>query len=378
MSTEISVKVVETKQDLHRFVRFANKLYHGVSNWIPPLTRDEVETFHPKKNPAFENAESRLFLALRDNRPVGRIAAILSHAANRKYKSKNVRFGWFECENDPAVSSALFSAVATWAGERHMESITGPQGFTDLDPQGLLIEGFDKFPTVASNYNQPYYQKLIEDLGFEKEIDYVEYTCDVPHENGVPEKLQRIAQRVKERGNLRLVQYKSRKELIKRAPEIFMTLNEAFEEIYGTVPLTAKQIDYYVKKYITFVHPGLVKVVENQAGELVGFLITMPSLTRAFMKAKGRLFPLGWFHLLRALKQYKILDFYLAGIKNSYRGTGVDLLMAIDITNTAVDFGFERSESNLELENNTKVQAQWKYFNPIQHRRRRIFRKKLT
>jgi hypothetical protein len=267
--------------------------------------------------------------------------------------------------------------VEQWGKELGMETMTGPHGFTDLDPEGLLIEGFDQMPTIASNYNHPFYQGFIEKYGFGKEIDYFEYRCKVPYETGLPEKLLRIADKIRERSTLRLVKFKKKKELLSRAEELFYLLDEAFEEIYGSVPLTERQVKYYVKKYMPFVHKDLIQCVVNKDDEMIGFMITMPSLTKGHQKARGRLLPFGWFHLLKALKTYEIIDFYLAGVKKKYRGLGVDLIMVMELSKIIMKMGFKYSESNLELETNTKIQAQWKYFNPTRHKTRRIFRKNI-
>lgn len=259
-----------------------------------------------------------------------------------------------------------------------METLTGPHGFCDLDPQGMLVEGFDQLPTIAGYYNHPYYPKLLEELGFAQEVDYVEFRAQVPKDmSAFPEKLVRLADRILERGNLRLLTFKKKKDILGRAVELFHLLDEAFDEIYGSVPLTERQIHYYVKKYFSFVDGDLIQAVVNDKDEMIGFMIAMPSLSNAFRKANGRLLPLGWWHLLRSFKNNEVLDFYLAGIKKQYRGMGVDLLMVVNIARAAVAKGFRFTESNQELETNNKIQAQWKYFDPIQHKRKRIFKKSL-
>jgi hypothetical protein len=269
--------------------------------------------------------------------------------------------------------------VEGWARELNLETVTGPHGFCDLDPQGMLVEGFDQEPTIAGYYNFPYYRKLVEGQGFEKEIDYVEFRTQVPDDmSAFPEKLLRLAERILERGGFRLLKYSRKKDILGRARELFHLLDEAFEEIYGAVPLTEKQVNYFIKKYFSFVDKDLLQMVVNEKDEMIGFMLAMPSLSRAFQKANGRLFPLGWWQLLRALKKNDVLDFYLAGILKKYRGQGVDLLMVVEMARGAVSKGFRFTESNQELETNTKIQAQWKYFNPVQHKRKRIFKKKLA
>jgi GNAT superfamily N-acetyltransferase len=336
---------------------------------------DDLETFTPTKNPAYENAEARLFLAYKDGKVVGRIIGILSHAANDKYKTKNLRFGWFDTINDYEVARSLLEAVENWGKELGMETLTGPHGFSDLDPEGMLVEGFDQLPTISVYYNFPYYPEFVEKYGFEKEIDYLEFRSVNPQETGIPPKLLRLGERIKERSGIRVHKFKSKRELKKRTVDLFHLLNEAFEEIYGSVPLSEKQILYYVKKYFSFVDKDLIQLAVNENDEAVGFMIAMPSLSEGFQKANGRLLPFGWFHILKSLKNYEVLDFYLAGIKKSYRGQGIDLLMVLEVLQAALKKGVKYAESNPELETNKKIHAQWKYFNPTQHKRRRIYRK---
>jgi len=374
----IVVKEVLNKGDLKTFVKLPFAMYKNDPMWVPQMIRDDMEVFNRAKNPAFDNADARQFLAYKDGKAVGRIAAILSRVANQKYNTRNLRFGWFDAPNDPEVAAALFKTVEAWAKELGMETLTGPHGFCDLDPQGMLVEGFDRLPTIAGYYNFPYYQKLVEDLGFQKEVDYVEFRTHVPEMSAFPEKLLRLAERIKERGGLRVLKFAAKKELLGRAEELFHLLDETFEEIYGAVPLTERQIHYFIKKYFSFVDKDLIQAVVNEKDEMVGFMIAMPNFSRAFQKARGRLLPLGWWHLLRAIKKNDVLDFYLAGIKKNYRGQGVDLLMVVEMAHKAIAKGFRFTESNQELETNTKIQAQWKYFNPVQHKRKRIFKKKLV
>lgn len=374
----VDIKVVETKKDQKKYAKFPFALYKGNEYWVPQLITDELEIFNPAKNPAYSYSETKQFLAYKDGEIVGRVAAILNNAANKKYNTKNLRFGWFDAIDDKEVVKALFDAVEAWGKEKGMETLTGPHGFTDLDPEGMLIEGFDQLPTIAVYYNYPYYQGLMEGYGFEKEIDYKEYRAKAPlSQDDVPDKVLRLGERIKKRSALTMINFKSRKHMMSRAKEIFQLVDEAFDEIYGSVPLTREQIDYYVKKYISFAEPDLIQVAENSEGKIVGFMIALPSLSRAFQKAKGRLFPFGLFYLLRALKKNDTMDFYLAGVSKKYRGQGVDLMMVMETIKACIRRGFLYAESNPELENNEKIQAQWKYFDPVQHKRRRIFRKNI-
>ncbi|MCX6584454.1 MAG: hypothetical protein NT166_30150 [Candidatus Aminicenantes bacterium] len=374
----IEIRTVETKKDLKTFVKVPFDIYKGNDCWVPQLIREEMEIFDRKKNPAFDSADCRLFIAYKDGKPVGRIAAILSYAANEKYNAKNLRFGWFDATDDYEVARALFDTAEAWGRELGMETFTGPHGFTDLDPEGMLVEGFDQLATIAVYYNHAYYVDMVEKYGFEKEIDYVEFKALPPYEEGIPPKLLRLGDRIKERSGIQILKFKNKRHVMKHAGAIFYLLDEAYEELYGAVPLTEKQINYYVKKYISFADKDLLKLALDENGDAIGFLVAMPSLSRAFQKAKGRLFPFGWYHILRGLKNYDILDFYLAGIKKKYRGLGVDLLMVLEVVKVAMGKGIKFSESNPELETNKKIQAQWKYFNPTLHKRRRIYKKKIS
>lgn len=373
----IEVKEVRGNKEMKDFLNIPFEIYKDNKYWVPELVSVEKETFNPKKNPGYQGAETKLFVAYKDEKLVGRIVGINSIIANKKYNTKNLRFGWFESINDKDVSEKLFDAVIGWAKELGMDTITGPHGFTDLDKEGMLIEGFKELPTIAVYYNHPYYPELVENSGFEKEIDYWEFKTMVPHEKGIPPKLLRLADRIKERSNVRVLHFKSKKQLMSRAEEMFILLDETFEEIYGSVPLNREQISYYVKKYITFVDKDMIKAIINEDDEMIAFMITLPSLSEAFKKSKGKIFPFGWYRILKALRTNKILDFYLAGIKKKYRGTGVDLMMVIEIVKSALKKGFIFAESNPELETNKKVHAQWKYFDPTLHKKRRIFKRKV-
>jgi hypothetical protein len=375
----IEISVVDSRAELKGFIGFPMELYKGSAYWVPPLIQDEIDTLTPGRNPAFENAEARLFLARRDGRIVGRVAAILSHAANRKYGTKNLRFGWFETLDEFEIARALLDAVAEWGREKGMVSLTGPHGFTDLDPEGLLIEGFNELVTIATIYNHPYYPALLERYGFSKEVDYVEFQALVPAGTVLPERMAKMAEWAQKRNNLRLVRYKDIKTLRReRAQELFELVDEAFAELYGTIPLTQAQKDYYIRKYIPFANPEYIKIVVNEANTMVGFLVSIPSLSRAFQKAHGSLFPLGFLHILRALKKYDTLDFLMAGVKKEYRGKGVDLIMTIDVFRSALARGVRFAESNPELENNSKIQNEWKIVGTRQHKRRRIYKKSIA
>jgi hypothetical protein len=371
----ITISIVGSRAELKRFIRFPGRLYRGNPYWVPPLVMDEIDTLSPGRNPAFENAEARLFLAHRDGQLVGRIAAILSHGANRKYGTKNLRFGWFDTIDDFEVARTLLDTARAWGREKGMETLTGPHGFTDLDPEGLLVEGFNELATITVIYNHPYYPALLERYGLAKEVDYVEFQALSPEGTVIPEKMIKLAEWAAKRNNFRLLKYTNVKKLRQdRGQELFDLLDEAFEDLYGTVPLTQKQKEYYIRKYVPFVNPSFIEIVVNEKGVMIGFILSMPSLSRAFQKARGRLFPFGFIRILRALKKFDTLDFLLAGVKKEYRGKGVDLIMTIDVFRTALAKGIHRAESNPELEQNAKIQNEWKIVESRQHKRRRIYK----
>lgn len=371
------IREVQNKRDLKCFVKFPLQLYRNHPYYVPPLITDEISIFSPIKNPAYENCETKLFLAYHNNSCVGRIAGIISHIANKKYQEKNLRFGWFDSINEEKSAELLFSALESWGKERGMTTCTGPQGFTDLDPTGMLIEGFDELSTMATLYNYPYYQNLIEKCGYTKLIDALEFQTKVPDEKDIPESLIKSAEWVKKRYNYRILEFKNKREALQRGIELINLIDESYADLYGTVPLTEKQKNYYLKKYLPYIQTDFIKVVADEEDNLIGFLITMPSLSQALQKAQGRLFPFGFWYLLKALKTYQVLDFYLAGVKKEYRNKGVDILMVSEITKTAAKFGFSYSESNPELETNKKIQNEWKLFKPRQHKRRRIYFKNI-
>jgi hypothetical protein len=370
----IQIKEAVSPKEIKEFVLFQYGLYKDNPYFVPPLIHDEIETFDKSKNPAYEVSDAKFFLAYRDGKIVGRIVAINNKPANKKYGTKNLRFSWVEFIEDFEVLKALLDKCAEWGKELGMETMTGPHGFCDFDPQGLLVEGYDKLATIASFYNHPYYKELFDKYGAQKEIDYMEFWSTTPFKEGIPQKMIDTCEWIKKRNNFKLIEYPKLKDYVNRGEEIFTLLEKSFENNFGTVPLTEHQMTYYIKKYLSFLNKKLIKLVENEKGELVGFLISMPNLSIAMQKSKGKLFPLGWYHTLKALKTYDVLDFYFAGVREDCRNKGVDAIMALEIVKTAMEFGFAHAESNQELETNSKVQAQWKFFNPVNHKRRRIFK----
>uniref|UniRef100_UPI0025AFD8A0 N-acetyltransferase n=1 Tax=Bacteroides acidifaciens TaxID=85831 RepID=UPI0025AFD8A0 len=319
------------------------------------------------------------FLAYRDDKIVGRVAAIINNRANEKWNCKNVRFGWIDFIDDPEVSSALIKTVEDWGKERGMTHIAGPLGFTDFDAEGMLVEGFDQLSTMATIYNYPYYPVHMEKLGFEKDADWVEYKIYIP--DAIPDKHKRISELIQRKYNLKIKKYTSAKKIAKDyGQKIFELMNEAYSPLYGYSPLTQRQIDQYVKMYLPILDLRMVTLITDANDELVCVGISMPSLAEALQKSHGRLLPLGWFYLLKALfmkRRAKMLDLLLVAVKPEYQNKGVNALLFSDLIPVYQKLGFIFAESNPELELNGKVQAQWDYFETQQHKRRRAFIKEI-
>lgn len=372
----VEIKKVTTKSELKRFIRFNYEFYKDNPYSVPDLYDDMLNTFSPKKNAAFEFCEADCFLALRDGKIVGRVAAIINRRANEKWNRKTVRFGWIDFIDDMEVSTALIDTVKQWGKERGMTEIEGPLGFTDMDAEGMLVEGFDQLSTMATIYNYPYYPQHMERLGLSKSADWVEMKIYVP--DAIPEKHRRISEIIARRYNLHIRKLKSKKEVRQSgvAHDIFRLINDAYTPLFGYSRMTERQIDQYVKMYVPVLDLRMVSIVENEQNEIVAVGISMASLSRALQKAKGRLLPFGWYHLLKALmwKRPKVLDLLLVAVRPDYQGKGVNALLFTDLIPVYKELGFEYAESNPELEMNEKVQNQWQYFKTEQHKRRRCFK----
>lgn len=373
----IIIKKVADKKDLKAFIRFNYELYKNNPYAVPDLYDDMLNTFSPKKNAAFEFCESDYFLAYQDGKLVGRVAAIINHRANETWNKKEVRFGWIDFTDNPEVSKALLQEVERWGKSKGMTEIVGPLGFTDMDAEGMLIEGFDQLSTMATIYNYPYYPQHMERLGYEKAADWVEFKLTVP--DRLPDKFVRIAEIIMQKYNLKIKKLKNRKEIEQYGygQKIFDLINEAYAPLYGYSKMTQGQIDQYVKMYLPMLDLRMVTLVEDAEKNLVAVGISMASMSEALQKAKGKLLPFGWFHLLKALfvKHSKTLDLLLVAVKPEYQSKGVNALLFYDLVPIYQKMGFKYGESNPELEENKKVQAQWSAFESELHKRRRAFRK---
>lgn len=374
----VTIVKVENNRQLKRFVRFGYELYKDSPYYVPELFEDAMNTLRKDRNAAFEFCEADYFLAYKDDRIVGRIAVLVNKVANEKWGQNAARFGWVDFVDDREVVDALFGTAERWARERGLTELQGPLGFTDLDREGMLIEGFDRMGTMATIYNYPYYPEHMERLGFVKDADWVEYLLKVPKERWA--KADRISAIVERKYGLRQVQCKSRSELARRyGAKLFELVNECYAPLYGFTPLTEKQIEQFVKMYIPVIDLRLISLVVDADDNLVALGVSIYSLADALRKAKGRLFPFGWWHLLKALfiKHPKRLDFLLVAVKPEYQSKGAFAMVFNGLLGNYLQMDLVDVESNPELETNTKVQSQWNDFEKEQHKRRRAFRKEL-
>ncbi len=369
------VKVSSCKQRKD-FTAFANRLYKGHPCYVPYLEADEINNFDKTKNVAFDFCDADFFLAYKDGKLVGRVAAIINTKANDYWKTKQVRFGWFDFIDDEEVCDALLSTVEKWGKERGMTTIVGPLGFIDFDPEGMLIEGFDQIATYVGRYNASYYPKHLDRLGFKKEVDSFEYKLKVPDE--LPEKFTKIAHVVEERMKLhvRKVTYKEIKTE-RYGQKFFNLINEAYCDLYGYSLLNEKQIDQFVAGYLSMLDYDMLSFIENENGDLVAAAATMPSFAHALQKTNGHLFPTGWYHMLKALywKRSDTLEMLLVAVKPEYQNKGVNAMLMNDLFTKLKAKGYKWAESNPELEHNQKVQAQWELFEKVRHKHRRIYGK---
>lgn len=371
----VEIREVTTKKELKQFIWFGINLYKNCEFAAPPLMMDDLLNLTKGSNPALEFCDVVYYMAFKDGKIAGRIAGIINPVANTTWNEKHARFGWVDFIDDKEVSVALFDAAVAWAKVKGMDAIHGPLGFTDFDHEGTLIEGFDKLGTLAAIYNYPYYPEHIESYGFQKDIDWNEYLITVPEV--FPEKYFRIAEIVKEKFKLTPKRFKSRKEVVDNyAMKIFDLLNLCYSHLYGFTKLNEKQIHFYIKLYFSFFRLDTVSIVVDEKDDVVALGIAMPSFTKALQKAKGKLFPLGWYYMLRALKKNDLVDLYLMAVHPDYQNKGINSIVFADIMPNAAKNGYKFAESNPELETNTRMSSQWGSFEYFNHKKRRVYIKK--
>lgn len=375
----VTIKKVSSKRELDEFIDFTEKLYRNNPYYVPQLFFDQVNTLSPDKNPARDFCESALYLAYKDGILAGRVAAIINNRANTQWKHNEVRFGWLDFIDDLEVSAALIEAVENFGREHGMDKITGPLGFTDFDPEGMLVEGYDKMSTMALIYNHPYYVTHIESLGFEKEVDWIEYKVSIP--DHLPDKIVRVAEIVMQREKLH-TRHLTRRIVRKEdyGHKIFKLINECYKNLYDFTVLPEELAEKYLSFYLSILDLKYVSLVENEDGELVAFGITMPSIAKALQKSRGKLFPFGWWYLLKSLfvKHEEGVEMLLIGVRPDYQNRGINSLLFVDLFSRIKEFGHVWAETNAVLENNLKNQAHWTMFEHECAKRRRSYSKNIA
>ncbi|MCB0804483.1 MAG: hypothetical protein KDC05_01720 [Bacteroidales bacterium] len=368
------IKEVKNKRDLREFVNFPFDLYKPYKLWVPPLKSDEIKQLNPDTNPAFKSVEAKFWIARKNGKCAGRIGAIIQHDYNTKNKVKAGRFTRIEFIDDEEVSSALLRTAEEWLREKGMQKIHGPLGFNNLDNQGLLIEGFKYLPSVASVYHPPYYQKHIEKLGYKKENDWIEFRLTMG--KAAQEKANRGAAMIRKRYGFEVVDFQTQKELMPYLHPVFEMFNHAFNDLHYVTPFSKEMIDYVGKKYFKVLNPKFVKVVKKD-DQLVAFIVGVPSLSVAMQKANGKLFPLGFRHILKAMKEPEIIDLYLTGVEPAYHSAGVAVILFAELQKEMLAHGTDQMETTGIFEDNHPVISNWKNYDHIQHKRRRCFVKNL-
>ena len=374
MST-VSLIEVKTARDLKNFIDFPMQLYKHNKNYVPSLINDEKNVWNPKENPALAYSDAKQFLAYKDEKIVGRVAAILNHKEEKELGISKVRFGWLDFINDFEVSEALINAVITFAKEKNIKKIEGPMGFTNLDKAGMLIMGFDKLATMIGLYNFEYYSEHLEKLGLVKEKEWVEYEMDFP--TVLSEKVKKFSDLVAQKYKLKVLDFKNKKEIIPYIEPMFKLLDQTYNTLSTYTPITDEQIKTYKEKYFPFIDKNYIICVEDENHNLVSFAVTMPSYSKALQKSKGKLFPFGWWHFLQAGKKNDRANFYLIGIHPEYQRRGVTAIIFKEIFVRFNKMGIKFAETNPELEENKSVQVLWQDYNPTNHKRRRTYSKEL-
>ena len=370
----ITVREAKSRRELLEFIEFPNRLYAGVPQYVPSLVMDELSNLSPKKNPAFEYCDMRFFLAEKEGEVVGRIGGIISHKANDLWQEKKLRITRMDFIEDYAVFEALIQTLEDWAKSCGLTELAGPIGFCDLDKEGMLVDGFDRDGMFITYYNHPYYPQFMERYGFEKEADWTEHiiTLECPQ----AERMERISNRILERGGFRVLQLHRKSQLKPYIPQIFQLINSEYKDLYGVVPLTPAQIKYYTSQFITLINLRYISLIVDREGKLAAFGIIAPSLADAMKKCQGHLFPSGWYHLLKAIHKPRILDMYLVAIKGEYRKTGLPAVLMTDIYHRAKADGILYAETGPELETNFNIQNMWDFFDTEMNiKRRRSWKK---
>lgn len=371
----IIIKEVISACDRKKFVNLPFSIYKNNAFWVPSLKKGEIQSMTVEHNPAFDFCDAKFWIAMEGNLCVGRIGAIINHRYNEKRNENFGRISRVEFFDNPEISSLLFSTAEKWLKEKGMDGVMGPLGFTNLDTQGLLIDGFDHIASIASVYHLPYYQQHFEQNGYTKEIDWVEFRLFIA---GIPEKASKMAELIKERYKLKIIHPKNKKDLLNYAEKVFDLLNLAFDELPFVNTFDNKMRDYYVAKYFNSLNLKFVKLVELENGELAGFILCVPSLSKAFQKAKGSLLPFGFIPVLKALKNPEEIDIFLTGVNPKYQAMGVPAILINEVQKEMQKFDIKAVETTGIFETNQKAIVTWKNYDHIQHKRRRCYKKLFT
>jgi GNAT superfamily N-acetyltransferase len=370
----ITIEKVESIRDLQTFIKFPHILFKGNPLWVPPLNIAEMSSLRKDRNPSFEHCEAEYWLAYKDGKLAGRIAGIINHRANEKW-GKKLRFGWIDFIDDVNVAKILLDTAAEWGKSKGMEAIHGPLGFNDMDNEGMLVEGFDKLPSIANIYNLPYYPQHLETLGFTKATDWIQLEMEAAPP--VPERMERINELILHKHNVRVLSFKKAKDILPYAQSLFRCVNAGFANLYGFSELTEKEVNALIKNYFTFINPEFVCLVVDEQDEVIAFGISMPSLSRAFQKAKGRIFPFGFFHIMRALKKTEFIDLLLIGVHPDWQKKGIHALIYVQMNKDYARNKCRIAISSPQLETNTNAVNIWETYNGKPYIRRRCYIKQL-
>ncbi|MCB0597053.1 MAG: hypothetical protein H6557_21030 [Lewinellaceae bacterium] len=372
----ISIKEVAGKKEQRVFIYLPEQIHAKHKNWLPPIYIDEWDFLNPRKNKSYAHSDTVLYLAYQDGQPVGRIMGIINRKYNSLHQEKAVRFFHFDCFEDEAVAFALLDAVEQWGKKMGMEEIIGPFGFSEKDPQGFMIKGFDELPVIATSCNLPYMPQFMERRGYGKKMDCFDFLIDL--KDGLPAHYARIYERVKRNTRFQLLEFESRKKLRPYIVPVFELVNEAYKDIFGFQPLDDGEIKFIVDRYLPLLNPRYVKIVADETGKVIAFFIGVPNMTKGIQRAKGKLFPFGFLHIIASARRTKQLDLLLGAIDNNYRGMGIDLLMAWPMIQSARQAGIETLETHLVSEDNKPMLAEYQRVNARMHKQFRIYRKALN
>ncbi|MAS68230.1 MAG: GTP cyclohydrolase [Flavobacteriaceae bacterium] len=374
----IEIVEVTSRQQFGAFFQFPFDLYRNCLQWVPPITKEEIDIFDPQKNAVFEHAMARLFLAKKKGKVVGRIAAMINWVEIEELKKTKVRFGWYDTIDDLEVSQKLIEAVEGVAIAEGMTYIEGPMGFSNMDKAGLLVHGYEHMNTMITWYHYPYQKVHLERLGLKKQSEWIEFKIDIYNAKDAPEKVKKFARVIKERFKLKTLEFKTTKDIEPHVDKMFELLNQTYNELQSFVPIQKHQIEVYKNKYLPYVHPDFIKCVVDENNEMIGFTITMPSFTKALKRINGKMFPFGFYHLWRAMRKNNRASFYLIGIQKNYQNKGVTAIIFQEIQEMFNKRGITKVETNPELEENKAIQAMWKNYKHELHKRRRTYRKDIS